>query len=59
MLHLKFFKIDLDIYSEIKVFIICNYISIKLIYYRFINNIMISCLKFKLMNKNFFKLAAL
>lgn len=50
----EFFKINLDIYLEVKVFIICNYISNKYIYHVCINHIMSSYLNIKPVDKKNF-----
>lgn len=50
ILRLKYFEINLNPYPEIKVFIVYGYVYIKLVYNIFIDYIMISYLKVKLID---------
>lgn len=59
ILRLQFFKIDLDTISEIKVFIVCGYIQIKLMYCVLVDYVMVSCLKVKSMSKKGFSIGRL
>lgn len=54
ILQLEFFKIILDVYQKIKVFIICNCIKIKLVYCIFVDHFIVSYLKVILISKKSF-----
>lgn len=56
ILQLQFFEIDLDIYLEIKVFISCGCVYIKLVYCILVDNFWVSCLKVKRLSKESFQI---
>lgn len=59
ILCIKFLEINLNVYLKINIFIVCDYILIKLIYCVLINHIIVSYLKVKLISKNGFEIVNL